>query len=351
MNARKSAYSFFITFAVIGAFCGAPGAPFVPAAAFAQMESGTTGKDPLALFDQANRAMRGGDYENAAGLLITICKSHPDSQIAPQATYYLGRVLLKLGRDAEALEVWDSYASKNQFIGNKAELFRLYQQFNIIDKKLADFKAKVEKSPGNYNARMEYIDFLIYVNRPDEAVAQYKELMAKNNGDYYLNKNIADLYVRFQRYSDAITYYEKLVERDPLNEIFLEGLGNCHYQLGNKKKAGECWNRMIENTMEWSKYNFLAGVYQSHNMFREAIDVYLKCQKMSQSPSLYFVELAELYEISGDFESLLKLYFAVAANSPSSVAVIESRLAETIKRNNEAPAPLCALVTEKLASV
>ncbi len=348
MNTRKSLYSFFITFAVVWAVCGSSAAPFVPADAFAQFDGSGIDKDPMALFDRANRAMRDGDHESAAGLLITICKNHPDSQITPQAGYYLGRTLLKLGRDAEALEVWDSYASKNQFIGNRSELFRLYQQFNLVDKKLADFKAKVEKNPGNYNARMEYIDFLIFINRPDDAVAQYKELIAKNSGDHYLNKNIADLYVRFQRYSDAVAYYEKLVLRDPFNEIYLEGLGNCHYQLGDRKKAAGYWSRIIENTVEWNRYNFLAGIYQSHNMYGEAIAVYLKCQKLSASPSLYFVELAELYEISGDFEGLLKLYFSVAEHSPSSVPIIESRLAETIKRNDEAPAPLCSLVTGKL---
>jgi len=349
LNTRNPVYSFFITFAVIWAVCGSHAAPFVPADAFAQFEgAGAADKDPMALFDRANRAMREGDNENAAGLFMTICRNHPDSQIAPQASYYLGRTLLKLGRDAEALEVWDSYASKNQFIGNRAELFRLYVQFNLADKKLADLRAKAEKNPANYNSRMEYIEFLIFINRPDDAVAQYKELIAKSGGDYYLNKNIADLYVRFQRYSDAVTYYEKLVQRDPFNEIYLEGLGNCHYQLGDRKKAAEYWSRIIENTSEWNRYNFLAGIYQSHNMYGEAIAVYLKCQKLSSSPSLYFVELAELYEISGDFEGLLKLYFTVAGHSPSSLSIIESRLAETIKRNDEAPEPLCSLVAEKL---
>jgi tetratricopeptide (TPR) repeat protein len=297
------------------------------------------------LYDRAMRYYENADYRNAEIYFSKIVKASPDSNYGTQAAFYLGRSLIRLGRKKEALDLWQALFDKNIFIGPRAELFKLYEHFGLLDKKIAEFESKIKKEPEALSLRHEYIELLIYMNKVDQAVAEYNHIIAIRPREFYLLKNAGDLLVRFRRYKEALYYYEKLVTIQPDNELYLEAAGSVHYQLGDKEQARKYWFKIIDGGAPPHKYSSLAAILQSHNMITDAISVYAACRKNFDNPSLFFGELAELYEVNDDYNSLLTHYFDLIERMPVLFAAIEQRLAETLKRNEDAREPLCALIS------
>lgn len=299
-------------------------------------------EDPNFIYSRGIQYYNGGEYELAAEHFLNVYKNHPKSSIAAQAGFYLGRMFVRLKRDKEALEVWENLYSADQFLGNKNELFKLYLQFGIINAKLEEFKRRINESKQNsYRYRIDYIDFLIFLNRIDEAAVEYEKIIKEQPSNYYIYKNIGDLYFKFQRYKEALGYYEKLLRYEPQNEVFLDVVGRCYYQLKDTANAVKYWNKIIENDKEWNKYNYLANVFQNHNMMQEAVNTYKICQQKADNPAIYFSELAELYEIINNFDELLDLYFKVMERSPSLYTIIENKITETIRKNEDSREHLC----------
>ncbi len=302
----------------------------------------------FSVYDRAMRYYENADYHNAEIHFSKIVKSAPDSTYGTQSAFYLGRSLIKLGRQKEALDLWQSFYDKNMFIGSRAELFKLYEHFGILDKKIEEFKSKITKEPEALSLRHEYIELLTYMNKVDQAVAEYNYIISIRPREFYLLKNAGDLLVRFRRYKEALYYYEKLVTIQPDNELYLEAAGSVYYQLGDKEKARQYWFKIIDGGAPPHKYSALANILQSHNMISEAISVYAACRKTFDNPSLFFSEIAELYEVNDDFKSLLTHYFELLDRMPVLFTAIEQRLAETLKRNEDAREPLCDLISNSL---
>lgn len=317
--------------------------------AFALFGSAAAQSDELfALYDRAMRCYELADYQNAEIYFSRVIKLSPESTYGTQSAFYLGRALIKLNREKEALAVWQAYYDKNMFIGGRAELFKLYDQFGLLEKKLDEFADKIKKAPDAFQHRHEYIEFLIYLNRVDEALAQYNYIISVRPRDFHLLKNAGDLLVRFKRYKEALYYYEKLMKMQPDNEVYLEAAGNAYFQLGDLKKAREYWFKIIESSLELHKYNTLANILQAHNMTDDAISVYLACRKVSGNPAIFFAELAELYEVKDDYKSLAQHYFGLIDRAPHMFTAVEQRLAETLKRNEDARVPLCEIINGEL---
>ncbi|OQA78926.1 MAG: tetratricopeptide repeat protein [bacterium ADurb.Bin243] len=319
--------------------------------AFSAGQSAAQTDELFALYDRAMRAYEKGDYQNAEAYFSKVIKLSPDSTYGTQSAFYLGRALIKLDRQKEALEIWQSFYDKNMFIGNRAELFKLYEQQGLIDRKLAEFEAKIKKSPGDMICRHDYIEFLIFLNRVDEALAQYNYIISVKPSEFYLYKNAGDLLVRFKRYKEALYYYEKLLKMQPDNDLFLEAAGNAYYQLNDVEKARQYWFRIIASSADINRYNFLAGILQAHNMIDDAISVYRLCQKAAGNQTVFFAELAELYEVKDDYKSLIEYYFSVIETMPPLFSAVEQRLAETLKRNIDAREPLCSLISGPLKKI
>ncbi len=300
----------------------------------------------FSVYDRAMKYYENADYHNAEIHFSKIVKATPDSTYGTQAAFYLGRSLIKLGRQKEALDLWQTFYDKNMFIGSRAELFKLYERFGLLDKKIEEFKSKIKKDPEALSLRHEYIELLIYMNKVDQAVMEYNYIISIKPREFYLLKNAGDLLVRFRRYKEALYYYEKLVTIQPDNELYLEAAGNVYYQLGDKEKARQYWFKIIADGAPPHKYSALANILQSHNMISDAISVYASCRKTFDNPSLFFSEIAELYEVSDDFNSLLTHYFELIDRMPVLFTAIEQRLAETLKRNQDAREPLCALISD-----
>ena len=307
--------------------------------------------DPVLTFDRGIQSYQLLDFESAEQCFSSVCKEHPNSQIFPQASLFWGRTLIKLNREREAMELWDSLYMKKQYLGNRYDLFKLYQQFGVLDQKLERFKKAAAENPSDYQSQSDLVEFLVYLNRIDESVAQYKAMLKANPANFQLNKSIGDLLSRFRRFSEAIKYYEELLNRDPLNEVYLDALANAWFQAGNTRKAMSYWSKIIENTTEWNRYNFLANIYQNHGMVTEAVEIYSACQKKTGNPTLFYTELAELYEIAGDYPNLMSMYFKIIDGSPGLSPAIENRIAETIKRNEDSRVPLCDFVQKTMDEI
>lgn len=312
---------------------------------------GADGADPVMTFEKGVHFSQLQDYESAEQCFAAVCREHPNSQIFPQASLYWGRTLIMLKREKEALALWDDLFARKQYYGNRYDLFRLYQQFGLLEQKLEAFRKNAAANAADYQAQSDYVELLVFMNRADEAVTQYQAMLRANPANYHINKSIGDLLSRFRRHREAVVYYEELLRRDPANEIYLDAAANAWFQAGETAKAKALWSKIIENTTEWNRYNFLANIYQNHGMVTEAVEIYAQCQAKSNNPTLFFAELAELYEIGGDFGKMMSMYFRIIDGTPELSPAIENRVAETVKRNEDSRGPLCEIVERSAGEI
>lgn len=182
----------------------------------------------------------------------------------------------------------------------------------------------------------------------EKAKALYEELAKKK-------KNIPAIHNRYIRLlmnngytKEAEEYIEKVLKFYPENIIYRTDAGIVALRKGNKEKAQVQFSEVINETkQDQYKLSIIANHFINNELMEEAIEVYEAGREASGDPSLYALELANVYRRLNEKDKMINEYIKYADEDPSRIDYVKNVL-QSILTEEEDLQSLAALLLDKI---
>ncbi|HKK10012.1 MAG TPA: tetratricopeptide repeat protein [Bacteroidales bacterium] len=150
---------------------------------------------------------------------------------------------------------------------------------------------------------MELAEILRNAQKIDESIDVYEQIIDQFQSNPQLYHQIAMMYLYKEDYKNAIRYYNKIENAVGINERLSVQKQKLYMQIGEKQKAINELEKLIETQPGKVKYyNLLANLYTSEKQFDKAEQVYEKAQKISPDDAYVHINLADIYRKQGKTE-------------------------------------------------
>jgi hypothetical protein len=195
------------------------------------------------------------------------------------------------------------------------------------------------------------------VNTPAAQQKQQEQENEKLAFQYYSNKDYEKALVLFRDLYDKqpthhhYTYYlycltaldkfseaEKLVRskiKDEQGSYRYEvDLGYIYLLTDKPEKAEKCFDELIEN-MNPNKANIseIANAFLSRQLYEYAIKTYLQGRELMQYTEYFNRELALVYEMSGNYSSMIEEYLDLLVGDPSQLEMVQNRFQNILDKD------------------
>lgn len=256
-------------------------------------------------------------------------ESVDNQPLVAQSRYYDGLSLLRLGRNQEALTVYQKFIAD---FPNSMFIPAAYFDIGTIHAKLREY----DEATRNYELAIQHTDDDItkseiqyqignnYFFQEDyqSAIDAYRKLMDTYPESVNIPEArfmISEAHWALKDYESALTAYMESLEKDPEGERVVEAtykMGECHYQMGDKEMALEWYDRVVSDFPEspvvkdaiygkiWS-LNDLKRYGEAEAVGREYIDKY-------KNDDIYDIAAAETQMMLGDIKFDAGDYVAAA---------------------------------------
>ena len=181
-------------------------------------------------------------------------------------------------------------------------------------------------------------DAALWLSHHDEALDAYRQLVALYPGEPQYADRLADLTRSFGQQSDKL--YEEsagvfaaMAEIYPSDHSYRIKAGEVYAQLGDFKRAGEQWNKLIQiEPGERNTYLEVATVYWDYYQFDQAVRVFKDLRNVTGDQTIYAYRLGAVYEGKGDLDSGIAEYVKVLSEPGDGRDTVAKRLAQLSKR-------------------
>ena len=178
---------------------------------------------------------------------------------------------------------------------------------------------------GNINFQIG--NTLYQQQRFEEALQIYSDLMMEEPEQYIYMEKVVDCLVQLKRYQDGIDVLNIYIDRNSESNLPAIKLAEVYHINGDSLDAYDLW----ENNL--SKYSRSLQVYMrtarsmiERNEFKRAIDVYKRGRDTFNNDELFFVDIANAYMQSGDYENSIREYLNYIKVNPSQIRLFQRTL-------------------------
>lgn len=168
---------------------------------------------------------------------------------------------------------------------------------------------------------------------PIKAIEIIEQLFQKNpNNPTYFNK-LYNLYLLTKKYETAIRIVELKISQNPLDPTFYGMLGSTYYLMGDLKKAKENWEVPIKQNPENPfTYRMMANYAIERRAFETAIEFLNKGKSKSPDPTIFAIDLGELYLITMQYDLAIKEYCEMLVKNQAMYQMVESKIFSFINK-------------------
>ncbi|HTR81572.1 MAG TPA: tetratricopeptide repeat protein [Bacteroidota bacterium] len=245
-------------------------------------------------FEKAMALYREGEFDEALAILHTFPSKFDSSEILPQASFWVGKIL-------EAKELPDSALQQYDFV------MKAFPRSEILP--------KVYLALGN---------IYFYKEKYDDAVKYYRLIVDKPDAPPdvlpYAMSNLIEAYKEVALYDGALELTRTFIEKYPNDESILDkkvDLGILYQKLGYYDQAILQLQSLLETTnkdLESEIRYYLGETYYYKGDYQQAILEFLKVPylitkktKIDWTPNSYYMS-AQSYEKMGKFDQALNMY-------------------------------------------
>ena len=165
--------------------------------------------------------------------------------------------------------------------------------------------------------------------------AQLYESLYKQGENKYYYRRLFNSYLEQQQYKEALKLAQQRRKKYPKELFPLVDEGQVLLQQQQAKKATKCFESAIEQiTADLQPVPELAQSFQSLGQYDYAVRTYQTARTKTQNRTLYFNELIELYQRSGNYTAMTDEYFDLLDKQPGSMQNIQVSLQRALQ---EAP--------------
>ncbi len=190
-------------------------------------------------------------------------------------------------------------------------------------------------------------DAATWLSHHDEALDAYRQLVALYPGEPQYADRLADLTRSFGQQSDKLYeesagVFAQMADIYPTDHSYRIKAGEVYAQLGDFKRAGEQWDKLIQiEPGERNTYLEVATVFWDYYQFDQAVRVFKELRNVTGDQTIYAYRMGAVYEGKGDLDSAIAEYVKALSEPGEGRDTVSKRLTQLSKR---------ALLTEKIAA-
>jgi len=181
-------------------------------------------------------------------------------------------------------------------------------------------------------------DASMWLSHHDEALDAYRQLVALYPGEPQYADRLADLTRSLgqqsnQLYEEAARVSAQMAGIYPEVHAYRIKAGEVYAQLGDFKRAGEQWDKLIQlEPGERNTYLEVATVFWDYYQFDQAVRVFKDLRNVTGDQTIYAYRLGAVYEGKGDLDSAIAEYVKVLSEPGDGRDTVAKRLAQLSKR-------------------
>jgi tetratricopeptide (TPR) repeat protein len=164
----------------------------------------------------------------------------------------------------------------------------------------------------------------ILKGQKEKALSLYEQLAKKNENIPLIHANYLNLLLDVNNFNQAETYVERLIKRDDKLSYRLD-LGIIYVRSGDIAKADKYFKSLIKaQGDDVYKLKTIADYLASRSLVDYSIQALLQARTLSGNASLYTLEMANLYRISGKRDQMVEEYLNYVTQTPSNISYIKN---------------------------
>ncbi len=182
----------------------------------------------------------------------------------------------------------------------------------------AEYEVLSEQSPDDFGIYRELGELYLQIGNPDKATTVYQRMIDRSPNNPATHIILAEIYTGHEWIDDAVAQYEKAISLAPNNLDYIEYYGDFYFRQGNREKALETWNQMVEGKRAiGANYDRLAQLFKAKHFNTEAVAAIRKAVELMPDEYKYRETLAKHLIESGDYDAALTEYTAAMELAPN----------------------------------
>ncbi len=160
----------------------------------------------------------------------------------------------------------------------------------------------------NINDQLRQVNKLERTGNFNEAIRVCESLYAEKPGDRQLSTTLDRLYRHLEPQA-LVDRQLQFVKQHPNDENYRRWLGEAYLRLGNREKAYEHLQIVLKNAAtDLNTYTTVARSFSSNGFWDEAAKIYMEARKVKNDPTLFAMEVAQMYEQLGKYSLATREY-------------------------------------------
>jgi TolB-like protein/Flp pilus assembly protein TadD len=204
---------------------------------------------------------------------------------------------------AKALAIDDTVAEAHLAMG----ALKVHDDYDWIGAERS-YRRAIELAPSNSYAHMYYAYYLFGMGNSEDAVTTAKHALELDPLSPYMNHNMATILSLAQHWDQAIEHYQKTIEMYPHMLGLVNELGNCYAQKGMYEQGITVIQRWLhffpEEPGSLSRLGEVYALAGNKDKAREILDTVL--EKAEQGQLHYYRALLFLFEQTGEVDKAIE---------------------------------------------
>jgi len=176
-------------------------------------------------------------------------------------------------------------------------------------------------------ARYRTAESLLRAGQYEQALPLLETLYQAHPQVYVFYDRLKQAYENLKRYDDALALIETQRKTDPRNPALLAEKGRLLDLKGDETAARRAWETALQVAPQQSStYRIVYQTLVGLRRFDEAIEVLKRAQRSLNAPTLFQLELAYLYGLTGRYTEAFEAYRTFLQEDPRRMGFVQNRL-------------------------
>ena len=164
-----------------------------------------------------------------------------------------------------------------------------------------------------------------------QAAQLYEGLYGQDGNRYYYQRLIA-CYLEQEQYKEALRLVQQRQKRHNAELSLMVDEGRIYLLQKQEKKALKCFEKAVSQIgADLQPVVDLAQAFRSIERNDYAIQTYLAARQKSKNSTLYFNELAEIYQQTGNYSALTREYFDLLDRQPGMMSSLQISMQRSLQ--------------------
>jgi tetratricopeptide (TPR) repeat protein len=192
----------------------------------------------------------------------------------------------------------------------------------------------MSQTPQQNAARLRLAQDFERMGQYERAAEIYASLFDADprNGGYYFGLKRA--LVQLRRYDELVAAINRRLELvDDVNARV--DLADVDFKRGQTARAHEKWQELLRRYPHAGTYSLVANALTENRAYDEALQIYLQGRQKLNTPSLFMIELANLYALRLNYSAATAEYLRYLEANPRQFPFVQSKVNEMARDDDK----------------